>query len=88
MQELCINLKFERLGSLSKIWGNVELIGTKWVEQHRLPKKDGIMQRRFQLNQRLWGNSGRPWDCQERKEILIVCVVFLIAKLKQVSGGE
>jgi hypothetical protein len=53
-----------------------------------LPKKDGIMQRRFQQNQRLWGNNGRPWDCKEIKEILIVCVVFLIAKLKQVSGGE
>jgi hypothetical protein len=53
-----------------------------------LPKKDGIMQRRFQQNQILWRNSGRPWDCKERKEILIVCVVFLIAKLKQVSGGE
>jgi len=60
MQELCINLKFERLGSLSKIWGNVELIGTKRVEQHRLPKKDEIMQRGFQKNQRLRGNSGRP----------------------------
>jgi len=29
MQELFINLKFEKLRSLSKIWGNVELIGTK-----------------------------------------------------------
>jgi hypothetical protein len=46
------------------------------------------MQRRFQKNQRLWGNSGRPWGCKERREILIVCVVFLIAKLKQGSGGE
>jgi hypothetical protein len=88
MQELCINLKFERLGSLSKIWENMELIRTKWVEQHRLPNKDGIMQRIFQQNQRLSGNSGRPWGCKERREILIVCVVFLIAKLKQFSGGE
>ena len=34
------------------------------------------------------GNSGLPWDYKERKEILIVYVVFLIAKLKQVLGGE
>ena len=34
------------------------------------------------------GNSGWSWDCKERKEILIIYVVFLIAKLKQVSGGE
>ena len=46
------------------------------------------MERRFQQNQRLSGNSGRPCGYKERREILIVCVVFLIAKLKQFSGGE
>jgi len=78
MQELCINLKFEKLGSLSKIWGNVELIGIKWVEQHRLPKKDEITQRRFQQNQRLRGNSGQPWGCKEKKEILISVLFSLM----------
>jgi hypothetical protein len=76
---LCINLKFEKLGFFSKIWGNVELIGIKWVEQHRLPKKkDEIMVRRFQQNQRRRGYSGRPWGCMERWEILIFMLFSLL----------